>query len=424
MSARRSYGTGSLHVREDANGNGTWHARWYAPGGQRVKRRIGPARAPGSREGLTRAQAEQEMRRLMAEVKPSAAAHDRIDIAEAGARYIAAMEARGRKASSISGVRSSLNQWLIPQLGGRALDEIQPQDVDDLMAVMRSSSRKRRQGGCAPKTIRNTIGNLSAIYNYARNPRRKWAASNPCDGVELPGQPEGRLRFLTPDELQAVAAHAIPGPYQPLDRVLYLAAGMTGLRQGELIALRWLDVDWPAEQVRVRENHVLGEFVAPKSNRSRSVPLAPALAGELHRWWVESGEPGEGALVFPDPLPRAAGGRTQGAGGPLGKPQVLRRFRDALAAAGLDAAMTFHELRHTFGTTMAAAGEDARSIQEWMGHADLATTQRYMHYAPRQDSARRIGEAFESRGPIRGPILSESDVTSEHLRPANTGDMT
>jgi integrase len=66
-------------------------------------------------------------------------------------------------------------------------------------------------------------------------------------------------------------------------RVLYLAAVMTGMRQGELLALRWQDVDWVAQRVRVNRNYVRGQFGTPKSRRGRSVPLADRLGGELDR---------------------------------------------------------------------------------------------------------------------------------------------
>ena len=66
--ARRSYGTGSLDVRTDSAGRETWYGKWHA-NGRRVKRKIGPKRTEGSRDGLTRAQAEAELRRLMAEVQ-------------------------------------------------------------------------------------------------------------------------------------------------------------------------------------------------------------------------------------------------------------------------------------------------------------------------------------------------------------------
>ena len=75
-----------------------------------------------------------------------------------------------------------------------------------------------------------------------------------------------------------------PGQFRAIDRALYLTAAMTGLREGELVALRWRDVDWQAGRVRVRQNYVLGEFGTPKSRRStRSVPLADVVAGELDR---------------------------------------------------------------------------------------------------------------------------------------------
>ena len=80
----------------------------------------------------------------------------------------------------------------------------------------------------------------------------------------------------------------------------------------------------------------------------------------------------------------------------MGYEQVKDAFYAALSAAGLghlreqQGPVTFHDLRHSFGTRMAAAGVPARSVQEWMGHANMKTTQRYMHYAPRSDDAARL----------------------------------
>lgn len=73
---------------------------------------------------------------------------------------------------------------------------------------------------------------------------------------------------------------------------------------------------------------------------------------------------------------------------------MMRRYRAALAAAGLDTGFRFHDLRHTFGTSMARAGEPVTTIQAWLGHGDLKTTQRYMHYAPAVDEAERVERAF------------------------------
>lgn len=176
--------------------------------------------------------------------------------------------------------------------------------------------------------------------------------------------------------------------YQAIDRALFLTAAMTGLRKGELIALRWRDVDWPAGRIRVRQNYVRGEFGTPKSKRStRSVPMADEVGGELERLFKHSRFQGDGDLVFAHPS----------SGGPLPKANITRRFRKALRAAGLDDSHRFHDLRHTFGTRMAAAGVPMRTLQEWLGHRDLATTQIYADYAPSTQEAAMIAAAFARR---------------------------
>jgi integrase len=109
-------------------------------------------------------------------------------------------------------------------------------------------------------------------------------------------------------------------------------------------------------------------------------------------------------------------------GGPLDKAAILRRYRKALKAAKLEERHRFHDLRHTFGTAMAGAGVPMRTLQEWMGHRDLQTTQRYADYAPSAHEAAYIAAAFgPSRGTNRGTNLSESTVTQENPSPANTG---
>ena len=81
MASRRSYGTGSLYVRKDSTGRETWYGKWHS-NGRRVKRAIGPKRVDGSRDGLTRAQAEAELRRLMAETQPKPLVGERLDVEE------------------------------------------------------------------------------------------------------------------------------------------------------------------------------------------------------------------------------------------------------------------------------------------------------------------------------------------------------
>jgi integrase len=266
----------------------------------------------------------------------------------------------------------------------------------------------KRTKPLSPKTIRNAIGTLNALFRFAN--RRKWVSANPVAEVDLAASRTNEdIRFLDPAEVQALAAATGDGPYAAIDRALYLTAAMTGLREGELIALRWRDIDWTASRIRVRQNHVLGEFDTPKSRRStRSVPMADLVGGELERLFKAARRQGDDDLVFPDPV----------TAGPLNKAAILRRCRRALGAARLDTTHVFHDLRHTFGTRMAAVGVPLRTLQEWMGHKDIQTTQRYADYAPSAHEAALVAAAFD-QGINRGINLSESERTSDQLNPAN-----
>ena len=102
-------------------------------------------------------------------------------------------------------------------------------------------------------------------------------------------------------------------------------------------------------------------------------------------------------------------------GGYLDGSALRRRYKAALASAGLRR-LRFHDLRHTFGTRMIAKA-DVRRVQEWMGHADIQTTMKYLHYSPRPEDARLVAEAF-----TLSPPASPSGLRT-HKSPANGGDV-
>jgi integrase len=393
---RRSYGTGSLIVRVDRAGREVWYGKWRANGRQ-VMRRIAPKRGGAAKDGLTRTQAEGELRRLMDEVRVAPTVGELLTVEEVGVRYRAHADRRGRKKSTLKNIESEVRVHLAPFFGARSFDSITSEDVLDLVAVLEEEKE------LAPKTIQNIVTTLSGLFNFAKAPQRRWASHNPCVGLELPAVPESEeIRFLTLEEVDALVENAREGLFQALDRAMYRTAAMTGLRQGELLALRWRDVDWTAARIRVRQNWVLGEFGTPKSKRStRSVPMADEVGGELERLFQQSGWQGDDDLVFAHPA----------TGEPIYKPGVLRRMRKALEAAKLDETHRFHDLRHTFGTRMAAAGVPMRTLQEWMGHRDLATTQRYADYAPSTREAEMVAAAF-ARATNPSTNLREPQITS------------
>jgi integrase len=355
--------------------------------GRRVKRRIGPKRSPSLADGLTRTQAEAELRRLMATTMIVAGASRRT-VEEAGTAYVDHLEhVMERKRTTIADYRGYLRKHLGPFFAGRPLDKIDRARVESYLLA-------KKRDGLSPKTIQNHLNFLNGIFVFAM--KREWATANPVLLVDRPRAPRSahrRLRFLSSEELAAVVRAVPDDDLGAVERPLYLTAAMTGLRQGELLGLRWCDVDWSAGRVRVAESYTRGAFDSPKSHRGRSVPMSDVLGGELERHFQRTRWRGERDLVFAHPL----------TGNVLDASKLRKRFRRAVAAAGVED-LTFHELRHTFGTRMAAAGAPLRSIQAWMGHADASTTEIYAHYAP--DPAGEAGFAERAFGSTSPPSES------------------
>jgi integrase len=143
------------------------------------------------------------------------------------------------------------------------------------------------------------------------------------------------------------------------------------VRRGEVVAIRWQDIDWDTRLIRVRRNYTRGEFGTPKSRRSsRAVPLADRLFAELRAHYEHTTNHDALDLVFAHPT----------SGNVLDPSKLRRRFVTCARQAGVRP-VRFHDLRHTFGTQMAAAGAPLRAVQEWLGHSDYRTTLIYADYA-------------------------------------------
>ncbi|MGH2902157.1 MAG: tyrosine-type recombinase/integrase [Solirubrobacteraceae bacterium] len=305
---------------------------------------------------------------------------ERVTVGEAGARLIRQLGVRGRKSSTTGNYESYLRVHLEPYFGDKALIEILPEDVEDFI-------QQSLDSGLAVKSTLNHLGFLHGIFEFAI--RKRWAHLNPCDRAEKPGPPghDEEIRFLDQDELEALlaaigtdrSAHRpaaieraarvrqlrdieckpwsviasevgcaestaiylyrcdpelrIDDDLARVERALYLTAAMTGLRQGELLALRWADVDQPARRLRVRRNFVRGTFGTPKSRRSsRAVPLADRVAAALAELRDASAYAADDDLVFGHPH----------TGKPLDRSLLLKRFKRALEQAGVRE-IRFHE---------------------------------------------------------------------------------
>ena len=378
---RRPRGTGSLFVRRDSAGREVWYGKWWA-GTTQIKRRIGPKRLPSAGDGLTRSQAEGELRKMIGAIGPVAARSERVTIGEVGDLLVESVQAKGRKRATVETYASCVRVQLVPFFGNRRMDKVGRREIEQFMAYMARTGR-------SPKTTLNALGILHSIFEYAR--REGWVAANPCTLVDKPraDTSDPDIRFLEREDVEALLRAVPDDDLGRVERRMYLTAAMTGMRQGELLALRWRDVDWQARRVRVRRNFVRGEFGTPKSKRSsRSVPLADRLAGELDQLHQETAYARDDELVFAHPH----------TGKPIDRSKLLKRFKAALRR-GEVRAVRFHDLRHTFGTRMAAQGVPMRALQEMMGHRDFKTTPIYADYAPSAREAEWVEAAFAPETP-------------------------
>ncbi len=372
---KRPYGSGQIYEKW-----GAYYARWRTPDGRRLNRRLGPKRTPGGADGLTRSQAEQAFRRIQAAeaaARPSErdAVPEIVTVDQATELLRDRLTIEGARLSYRQNCESMQRVHISPTLGKRKVGAVSTQDIERLARAMLAR-------GSTPKTVRNVITFLHAVFALAV--KNGWAPANPVADAARPrrgrdGDADPDLQFLTLMELAAVI-DVIPDhivdrdTLGPVLRLVILAAGSTGLRQSELLGLGWRDVDMRAQRIRVRNAWVRyehsGEGKSDLSTR-RSVPMTDHLAVELAKWRLRTVFGDGEDLVFAHPE----------LGVPLDRTKVTRRFQAACVEAGVRK-IRFHDLRHTFATTLAASGVPLRTIQEYLGHADLKTTQIYAHYAP------------------------------------------
>jgi integrase len=390
---------------------------------------------------------------------------ERLTIAEVGDRRIKHLGRTGRKPdTTLANYESEIRIHFTPYFGDTTVDSITAGDVEDFIDACLDEN-DRRDRGLAPlsvKTVRNLYVHLHGIFEFSIS--KGWCHINPCRAVDKPASAEDddqEIHFLDQAELDALlratmtpvckhtpatlaraarartmrdveglewkevgrrlgcsAATAIyiyratseavlEDDLARVDHALYLTAAMTGLRQGELLGLRWRDVDWPARKVRVVRPYVRGKFRTPKSRLStRAVPMAERVGRELQQLFDSSAYQADDDLVFGHPH----------TGHPLERSNLSKRFKRALKRAAVRE-IRFHDLRHTFGTRCAAAGVPLRTLQAWMGHADIKTTMVYTHYAPGANEADLVDGVFNAEGINEGINLSTNGDNTDPENP-------
>lgn len=244
-----------------------------------------------------------------------------------------------------------LRKHLSPQFGGHRLCDISRVEVQQYLI-------EKLKQGFAWETTNHLRHLLSKVMGTALN--WEYVHNNPVRGVKMPERYLKRPhRYLRAEEVQRLFAAS-----KEPTRTIILLATMTGLRIGEILALRWGRVDLLRGTLLVAETCYKGHFGSPKTRASRrEVPLAPAVVRELKGHYSRSADHSPSALVFAN---------DQGA--PLSADNLRKKsLRTACKRAGLPR-IDWHTLRHTHGTLLHFQGTPLKVAQAQLGHSHMATT--------------------------------------------------
>jgi len=381
----------SVRKRKD----GRWQISFYYNcGGERVRHREA---APGARN-RSEALAYEARRRAELEATAAHAPKGGPPIFEAFAgEFVDTYAVANNKPSEVASKRLILEKHLVPFFGPMKLDQIGPQQIESFKAT-------QLRAGLSPKTINNQLAVLGKLLTIARD----WKRIANAPRVGFLATPDPEFDFLDFDEAARLAAAADPD-WRPM----ILLAMRTGLRQGELLELRWDDVDLVKGMLRVRRSIWKGQITTPKGRKPREVPLSDEARAALRSLPSRFA----GALVFPAPGAGAgttpAAGATPGAAAPgrhLTKGECKHPLYRACRRAGLRR-IGWHVLRHTFASHLAMRGVPMKAIQELLGHTTLEMTMRYAHLSPdvRRDAVSLLdAPAPDRRGHELGTVAAGS----------------
>jgi integrase len=351
----------------------TWRIRYRDASGRRILETL------GKEPEWDRRRAETELRRRLVDVERDGYRKPQpVTLAQFADQWLTDyLPGRSLKLTTTDGYRQTIHNHLLPALGHHTLAKLEqhPELIDHYIT-------HKIRAGLAPKTVHNQLLVLQVMLKTAV--RWRLISRNPVHDCDRPRVEQPDLNVLTETEiarLWTAYEQLETEPQEEAERVwwrlartlTYIALG-TALRRGELLALRWKDIQLLEGRLRVREALVKGRFTTPKSRASRRlIELGPKTRELLAEHWQQTSYQGDDELVFCHPHK----------GTPLDPSKLARAYlRPALTKAGISKPFRpYHDLRHTALTHEAAAGNPHAYIQLKAGHSQGQITERYIHAA-------------------------------------------
>lgn len=384
------YQRGSLSLVKRTSKPDTWVYRYYAAkNGRRVykKQIVGTVV-----EFPKRKDAEKAVTQLRVDVNDGAAFAP-INMEQLAAHY-QRVELPSKAYSTQEGYKNYIEIHVLPKWGKHSLSAVKSVEVEAWLRGLKTVRGKLASPGTRTK-IRNL---MSAMFSHAI--RYEWAARNPITAVRTSSK-----RLRTPDILAPEEFQALIQELPERARVIVLLAGTTGLRRGELIGLRWGDIDFKFGQADVTRSiwrNVEGDTKTEVSRRP--VPLHRMVIDSLRAWRKESIFSSDSDFVFPSIEKNGAQ--------PISPETILRRqIRPALKKLGITKRVGFHTFRHTLGTLLRQRGIDIKTAQELLRHANPRITMEI--YQQAVSAERRKAQNRVVTGLIPAGLLQHPPAPSE-----------
>ena len=376
MAKKRANGEGNIRKRSDGRWEGRYTAGHDPVTGKRITKNV---------LGKTQAEVREKLRRTIEETRG-------LDVARAGEYTVgqwlevwfndyAMLKVRP---SSHQTYRGYLDHHIKPYIGNIPLTKLSSLDLQRLYKKLLPDGRvdriesKKQPKGLSAKTVRNIHQIISSALKLAVE--QKLIARNPADGCALPKAERKEMQTLPVEQLTSFLREAKDSGVF----ALYYIDLTTGLRRGELLGLKWSDIDLEKGDLRVqrqigRINGKIIEMPLKTKNAYRTLPLS---ADAIDVLMQQRRKTGNSEWVFPSPT-----------GGPMSPDSVLHMLHRVLKRAGLPK-VRFHDLRHTFATLALQNGVDIKTVSGMLGHFSAGfTLDTYAHVttSAKREAAKTMG---------------------------------
>jgi len=379
MPKKRANGEGNIRKRKDGRWEGRYTAGHDPATGKPIYKNV---------LGKTQAEVKEKLKRAIEETRG-------LDIVKAGQYTLgqwmdvwfenyAKLKVRP---SSHQTYKGYINNHIKPYVGSIPLSKLTSLDLQKLYKMLLTEGRidriesKNQPKGLSAKTVRNINQIISSALNLAKE--QKLLASNPAEACALPRVEHREMKTLPVEQLTSFLREAKEtGVYE-----MYYIELATGLRRGELLGLKWQDIDMVNGTIRVQRQvaRIDGEIVeAPlkTKNSYRTVSIGPDAIEVLKE---QKKKVGDSEYVFPSPN-----------GGPISPDSVLNMLHRVLERAGLPK-IRFHDLRHTFATLALQNGVDIKTVSGMLGHFSAGfTLDTYAHVttSAQREAANTMGNVL------------------------------